>query len=172
MNKRAGRRARSRAKKRAAVEARFDAAPDSVGATPETMAKLEEDPLQRMAAAGMIDSAGERAAEEIKYVFLAVCRDVIARTMRPTIAYARGRFEIPDDLATAHAERYLPWCRAQRPRVVEATIDLVVERRLPRSGLLLDLVADALADYARRMEGKGGAGGGLGPPRRPYPPAD
>jgi hypothetical protein len=133
-----------------------DITPDSIGATPETRAKLLEDPLQRMVAAGMVDSAGERAAEEIKCVFLAICRDVIGKTMRHGM-YARGKFEISDDLAHAHADRYLPWCRGNRPSIVEATIDLVVERKPPRSGLILDGVADALADYANRFDRRDGA---------------
>jgi hypothetical protein len=111
-----------------------------------------------MAIAGMIDSAGERAAEEIKCVFLAICRDVIRKTMRPSIVYARGKFEIPDDLAQAHAERYLPWCRDHRRQIVEATIDLVVERKPPATGLVLEAVADALADYAKRFDRKDGTG--------------
>ena len=160
--KHAKNRAKQQAKQRSkqggtGAAARIDYLPEDVGATPETRAKLEEDPLHRMAVAGMIDSAGERAAEEIKCVFLAICRDVIGKTMRPGV-YARAKFEISDDLAHAHADRYLPWCRGNRPPIVEATIDLVVERKLPRSGLILDAVADALADYASRFDRKGRAG--------------
>lgn len=129
---------------------------EMVGATPETRAKLSDDPLQRMAMAGMIDSAGERAAEEIKSVFLTICHDVIGKTMRHGL-YARGKFEISDDLASAHADRYLPWCRSHRSAIVEATIDLVVERKPPRSGLVLNAVAAALADYANRFDAKGRA---------------
>ena len=76
----AKKRARQQAKQRNkqgvadAVDHR-DAMVATVGATPETRAKLEEDPLHRMALAGMIDSAAERAAEEIKCVFLAICRE-------------------------------------------------------------------------------------------------
>ncbi len=156
--KRARRQAKQRNKQGVADAADHrDAMVATVGATLETRAKLKEDPLHRMALAGMIDSAAERAAEEIKCVFLAVCRDVIAKTMRPGLVYSRGKFEIPDDLAHAHADRYLPWCRANRPAIVEATIDLVVERRPPQSGLVLNAVADALADYARRFDRQGGA---------------
>ncbi len=160
--KHANKRAKQQAKQRnkqggTGAAARIDAMPETIGATPQTSAKLEEDPLQRMVAAGMIDSAGERAAEEIKCVFLAICRDVIGKTMRPGV-YTRGKFEISDDLAHAHADRYLPWCRTNRPPIVEATIDLVVERKPPKSGLILDAVAVALADYARRFDRKGRAG--------------
>lgn len=164
MKKYARKRAKQQARQRnkqggGGAAARIDVMPGDTGATPETRAKLEEDPLHRMVAAGMVDSAGERAAEEIKCVFLAICRDVIGKTMRHGV-YARGKFEISDDLAHAHADRYLPWCRAHRPAVIEATIDLVVERKPPRSGLILDGVADALADYANRFDRKGGEGDG------------
>lgn len=126
----------------------------SSGATSQTRAKLEEDPLQKLVAAGLIDSAGERAAEEIKCVFLAVCRDVIAKTMRHGV-YAKARFEISDELANAHSRRYLPWCRANRPSVVEATIDLVIDRKLPHSKFILTAICRAFADYAVRFDTAG-----------------
>lgn len=164
--KRAKQQARQRNKQdRTGAARRIDVSPEGIGATPETRAKLEADPLHGMAVAGMIDSAAERAAEEIKCVFMAICRDVIGKTMRHGM-YARGKFEISDDLAHAHADRYLPWCRANRRQIVEATIDLVVDRKLPGSGLVLAAVANALADYASRFEGKGGVGDGLRSGRR------
>ena len=125
--------------------------PDLIPPTPETKAKLEADPLRMMVEKGLIDSAGERAANEIAAVFYSVCRGVM-RHAKPLGPYTPGIFEMADEIAEAHALRYLPWCRDNRPQTVSATIDLVVDRVAPKEGAVRDAVADALADYARRFE--------------------
>lgn len=124
---------------------------ERVEPTPETLAKKQDDPLQKMVEDKLLDSAGERAAEEIKNVYLAVCREVI-NLSRPMGPHSPSRYEMSDDIAEAHATRYLPWSRSNRRQIVEATIDLVVERTEPRSGLLRQAVGRALTDYARRFD--------------------
>ena len=143
--------------RRAARRARQDVdvmerEPIETGGTPETIAKLQPDPLQKMVQAGLIDSGGERAAEEIKCVYLAICRDVVSKNMQAN-GTARGRYRMSEELDRAHAETYLPWTRENRKSAVESTIDLCVDRKDPMSSLAENAIAHALMDYARRMLG-------------------
>lgn len=125
-------------------------AADRVRPTPETVAHLEPDPLQDLVGAGLIDAAGERAAQEIMLVYCAVCRGVM-RQSRPLGPYTPGVFDMSEDIAEAHARRYLPWARATRRQTVQATIDLVVDRLSPPTGPVRTAVIEALDDYARRF---------------------
>lgn len=141
--------ARGRRKRREPVRVE-----DRVEATPETTAKLTADPLMAMVEAGQVDSAGERAASEIRAVYLAVCRAVM---VRPTnlggefCAPSRGKpAEIPESLARAHAERYLPWTRDHDPETLDDLLRVVVERE-PIAPWRRHDIAVALDDYARRM---------------------
>lgn len=129
--------------------------PERIGPTPETQAKLEPDPLGDMVAAGLIDSAGERAAQEIFKVYQAVCGCVM-RQSRPLGPYTPGVFDMPDEIAKAHVLRYLPWARATRRQTVVSVIDLVVDRRPPESSIVREAVTAALADYARQFDGQNG----------------
>lgn len=120
------------------------------GPTPETLAHLEPDPLHDLVDAGLIDAAGERAAQEIMQVYCAVCRGVM-RQSRPLGPYTPGVFDMPEDIAEAHKLRYLPWARATRRQTVQAVIDLVIDRLSPSSGPVRQAVIEALDDYARRF---------------------
>ena len=125
--------------------------PPPVPPTPETVAKLGPDPLRVLVDQGLIDSDGERAAHQIRVVYLAVTRAVLAMAHPPGDDPARGRYEMPDDMARAYTDLYKPWVAAQGPAVVDAVLTLVVDRQaIPRSKV--GQVVDALGDYAQRME--------------------
>lgn len=139
-------------KKRRKPQRRERPEPRRVGPTPETRAKALDDPLQQLVTDGKIDAAGERAAEEIRRVFLAVCRDVMAKISRP-VPMAGGKAEMSDELDIAHSDRYLPWVRDTARNVVAATLDLVLERRKP-AAFMEAAICRALQDYARRFDQK------------------
>jgi len=131
--------------------ARRPVAEERVGATIETAAKLTEDPLFRILALyGRGDAALERAAGEIKAIYGAVCKGLFKRGHALGERLGNAKAEMPDTLAKAHAERYLPWANANHPRVVDATLRVVWDRDdVPT--IYYQPVAAALADYARRM---------------------
>ena len=122
---------------------------EKVEPTPETKAKLVDDPFQKLVEAGNIDAAGERAAEEIRRVFMAICRDVMAKISRPA-PMAAGKVDMSDDLAEAHAERYLPWVRETGRNTVSATLDLLLEGRKPDEFSEI-AICQALQNYAKRF---------------------
>jgi hypothetical protein len=135
---------------------------DYVSATPETLAKLRPDPLLALFEAyGGGDRALERAADEIRAVYLAICGMLMAvgRTGSGPAARSGGRQgrssavaprQIAPFLAWAHSETYLPWAQETSRRTLEALIDLVIERRVIHPDLAAP-VARALGDYAARM---------------------
>lgn len=130
---------------------------DFTGPTPETLAKLRQDPLLALferydREAGGEERMLERAADEIRAIYLAVCGMLMAG-IGGGHRYGQGpggRREIPPFLAWAHAETYLPWANALKRGTLEATIDLVVDRAVVHPDLYI-AVAAALADYAGRM---------------------
>jgi len=121
------------------------------GATPETASKLRPDPLQVLMRTANMGPAEERAAAEIRSVYLAVCRDVMGRVMSwtPPGVDGRGREEMPNGLAVAHAVRFRPWSVAWR-KYTTPILRLVVEREDPGMAFR-PMVVMALRDYARRM---------------------
>lgn len=140
---------------------RAASASDHVAATPETLAKLRPDPLLALlsAFAHVGDTVGiralERAADEIRAVYLAVCGMMMAG-VGGAHHYGQGpggRREIPAFLAWAHAETYLPWAQGHRRVILDATIGLVVDRHVIHPDLV-NAVAGALADYAKRMRSR------------------
>ena len=134
---------------------------DWVGPTPETLAKLRQDPL--LALFERYDMAGggeegmlERAADEVRAIYLAVCGMLMAG-VGGGHRYGQGpggRREIPPFLAWAHAETYLPWANGLKRGTLEAVIDLVVDRTVIHPDFYV-AVAVALADYAGRMRRRG-----------------
>lgn len=134
---------------------------DCVGPTPETLAKLRQDPLlalfERYESQNDGDEGAlERAADEIRAVYLAVCGMLMAG-VGGGHRYGQGpggRREIPPFLAWAHARTYLPWANATKRTTLEAVINLVVERNLVHPDLCIAAAA-ALADYAGRMRRRG-----------------
>lgn len=117
--------------------------------TAETRAKLKPDPLQRIVEEGLLDSAGQRAAEEIRAVWLALTLEV-RRKNKVLGTPDAGKVEMPDQLAEAHATRYLPWVRETNSEIVDLTIGLLVDRReLTPWGCRI--CAGAITNYARRM---------------------
>ena len=107
---------------------------DHVGPTPETLAKLRQDPLLALferydGGTGSEEGALERAADEIRAVYLAVCGMLMAG-IGGGHRYGQGpgvRREIPPFLAWAHGRTYLPWANSLKRTTLEAVIDLVVE---------------------------------------------
>ena len=140
---------------------------DFIGPTPETLAKLRQDPLLALfqrydsgtgGTGGECGGEGalERAADEIRAIYLAVCGMLMAgvggRHRYGEGPGARGSTtrDIPPFLAWAHAQTYTPWADSIKRTTLEAVIDLVVERNLTHPDRTI-AVADALADYARRL---------------------
>jgi hypothetical protein len=121
------------------------------------LAKLRQDPLLALferydREAGGEEKMLERAADEIRAIYLAVCGMLMAG-VGGGHRYGQGpggRREIPPFLAWAHAETYLPWANALKRGTLEAAIDLVVDRVVIHPDLY-SAVAAALADYAGRM---------------------
>lgn len=127
---------------------------DAVGPTPETLAKLRPDPLLALLSTyGEGDGALERAADEIRAIYLAVCGMLMAGIGgRHGYGRARGgRRDIPPFLAWAHSETYLPWADGARRATLEAVIDLVVDRHHVHPNAA-SAAAGALVDYAERMK--------------------
>lgn len=134
---------------------------DFIGPTPETLAKLRQDPLLALferydsVNSGDGETVLEHAADEIRAIYLAVYGMLMAgvggRHRYGEGPGARGSTtrDIPPFLAWAHAQTYTPWANAIKRTTLEAVIDLVVERNLIHPDRSI-AVADALADYARR----------------------
>jgi len=119
------------------------------GPTPETLVKLQPDPLLALLRVhGGGDIALEHAADEIRAIFLAVCGRLMAGT-----GGLGGGGEMPDFLAWAHGSTYLPWARSLKHEAMEAIIDIVVDRRAVRADLAAR-AAGALDAYARRMKSR------------------
>ena len=141
-------------KRRRGAAARRD---NFVGPTPETLAKLRQDPLlalfERYESDGCGDeNALERAADEIRAIYLAVYGMLMAG-VGGRHRYGEGpggRRDIPPFLAWAHAQTYTPWANGIKRTTLEAVIDLVVERNLIGPDRTIS-VAEALGDYARRL---------------------
>jgi hypothetical protein len=131
---------------------------DHVGPTPETLAKLRQDPLlallERYDSDSAVDDRGalEKAANEIRAVYIAVCGMLMAG-IGGGHRYGQGpggRREIPPFIAWVHAETYRPWASGTKRATLEAVIDLVVDRAVIHPDLY-PAAAAALADYAARM---------------------
>lgn len=98
----------------------------------------------------LIDMQAEQAGDEIRAVYMAVCRSVIRTARMADSAGGGGMPDIPDALARAHALRYLPWVQRVGPRVADAVISVVVDRHWSGRATPGE-VADALTDYAHHM---------------------
>lgn len=150
--------AKTAARKRRGRPARQD---DDVGPTPETLAKLRQDPLLALferydARVGSEEGTLERAADEIRAVYLAVCGMLMAG-IGGGHRYGQGpggRREIPPFLAWVHAQTYLPWANSLKRTTLEAVIDLVIDRTVVHPDRAI-AAAGALADYAQRMRRRG-----------------
>jgi hypothetical protein len=118
--------------------------------TPETVAKQRPDPLKALADLGRLDGAGLAAAYEIRDVYTAVCRDAMMTGMSYTRSSGGRRAEIPEELARAHARRYLPWVAETGSRIVDAVLRVVVEGE-PPGGASEGEICRALRRYAGRM---------------------
>lgn len=137
---------------------------ERVEPTPETLAKLEPDPLQALldghvgrdlpkeererAERERVEM--ERATDEIRAVYHAVVRAVMRKPPSFGDRIAMGKREMPGHLAWAHSKTYLPWAQSQHPRVMEACIDIIIDRRPVYRAFNLEVIA-ALRDYAKRM---------------------
>lgn len=146
-------------KRRRGRPARWD---EHVGPTPETLAKLRQDPLLALfarydaGAGGDGEGVLERAADEIRAIYLALCGMLMAG-VGGGHRYGQGpggHREIAPFLAWAHAQTYRPWANSTQRSTLEAVIDLVVERNAIHPDLCAAVVA-ALADYAVRLRHRG-----------------
>ena len=120
--------------------------------TPETALKLTPDPLRALVEAKAIGTEEESAADEIRRVYLAVVRGVMARQFDPSRIGLGGRSEMPEWLAAAHAQTYVPWA-SRWSHDVQHVITLVVDRE-PMPALHTAVAVNLLRDYARRMGGR------------------
>lgn len=114
-----------------------------LGPTPETLAKLVPDPLEILLVD--CDVALERAASEIRAIYLAVCAKLMGG-----LGGGSGK-PMSDFVAWAHAETYLPWARGLHRLTMEAVIDIVVDRHHIHP-TFHPSVTFALESYARRMK--------------------
>ena len=117
---------------------------DRSSPTPETVAKLQSDPLEAL----KLEPDLEKSADEIKRV----CHVVYGKTLMHLSSlerFEKGVTIMPDWIAEAHSERFLPWARSISASGVEATVDICLHRReSPGNG---NLVIRALSDYAKRF---------------------
>lgn len=129
------------------------------GPTPETLAKLQPDPLQMLLDGDAAREARcgkarlEEAADEIRAVYMAVIRAVMWK--RPSLGGGGGGVpEIPARLAWAHFQTYLPWANHWgHSKVLEAVIDVVVDR-YQTTAASHQMIVLALGDYAKRMRAR------------------
>ncbi len=127
--------------------------------TPEARAKIDGDPLQDLLLRAWAHlppdhetwnrQAAERAAEEIRAVYTAIVRGLMAGAMKYG-ELSVGKTEIGDALAHHHSDRYLPWVRSVGPILADAVIQVVVDRNWI-TPLNYARVGRALLDYAGRM---------------------
>lgn len=126
-----------------------------IAPTPETKAKMTADPLRVMVEKGFIDAngkrryltpEGEQSVDEIRKIWFAVCREVMSKGMSFG-REPRGRAEMPEWIARAHAKVFLPWAEAHKGQM-DLILSVVVDRLEP-DAWLCHVVADALYDYAR-----------------------
>lgn len=115
--------------------------------TDETRSRLQADPLFELLKGQ--DASLERAADEIRAVYSAVVREVMHKNSS-LYALDAGKPVIPDELAYAHAERYLPWVAATGPTMVDIVLKVLVDRYDCPPGLE-EPIRRRLHDYARRM---------------------
>lgn len=98
--------------------------------TDETRARLRPDPILVMIAKGLVDTAQERAASEIRQVYLAITQGLWLKNRVP--GQITGiREELSDEMAEAYSKRYYPWVQRVNSDVVDATLRLCVEREEP-----------------------------------------
>jgi hypothetical protein len=100
-----------------------------------------------------LSAAGESAASEIRAVFLAIVRGCMTARMK-AMAEPAGGDDIPQWIADAHAERYLPWAKRLAPGVLAAVIDLVVDKIVPGDDLVAQEVLTAIEAYGAAMSHK------------------
>lgn len=103
-----------------------------------------------MARRKLIDMQAEQAGDEIRAVYLAICRSVIRTARMADSSTGGGMPDIPDALARAHATRYLPWVQRVGRRVADSVISVVVDRHWTGKATPCE-IADALTDYAHHM---------------------
>ena len=105
-------------------------------ATPELLVKpRSRDPIQMLLEKNKLDTNQERAAREIAKVYQAVVAALMAKISRLGIGRGpkhRGSPEdqMPEEIATWHHDRYLPWARAlaqkddiSLPLVIDVAVD-------------------------------------------------
>ena len=116
---------------------------DRILPTPETKAKLTDDPLWPIV---QPNSALQDAAEEIGKIWFALTKQLFSKGMTYERREAGKAAEMPEGLAWAHAHVYVPWS-LHWGRVAGEVIDIVVDRQPVAEP---ERVRDALRDYARR----------------------
>jgi len=127
---------------------------DRVDPTPETLSKLEDDPLYILtrwdgSTPPLLDSAGENAAQEIKSVYNAIVRNVTLKisSFDRIAGYAP---EIPDRLSQAYSNRYKLWVSEVGSDTVDLVLRVIVDRQpVPKSAY--SLISQAIRNYAKLM---------------------
>jgi len=111
--------------------------------TPETVSKLAYDPLEKL----NLNPDQERAADEI----YRIVRSIYGKTMVHLASLDRfdgGLAIIPDNMARAHAERFLPWSRGNSASSISAALSIILDRELKPG--TETMVRIALSDYVKR----------------------
>jgi len=127
--------------------------PDFVGATPETLAHAAAappDPILALVECSppLLDSACERAIDEIRHVRNAIVYQLEAKSNRLDNR-AHGVSEMSDEIAHAHQTRYLPWSRDIGRIVLDIVLKMIMEGVPP--GIFERRAVDAIKQYARRL---------------------
>ena len=121
------------------------------GPTVETLrhaAAASPDPILALVEIGFLDSACERAIDEIRHVRNAICYQLEAKSNRLS-NQAHGVSEMSDEMARAHKERYLPWSREIGRIVLDIVLKMIMDAEPP--GIFEQRVVDAIKGYARRL---------------------
>lgn len=125
---------------------------DAVGPTPQTVAKLRRDVVERLREEGRLSEEQARAAAEIRRVWEAFGRGLFPRTRdldRPRQPHG-GMFVDPVESLTDTEERiwrlrYRPWAREMSVEIVAGIV------RVSRLQIVLDVVVDNFG--VRQVEG-------------------
>jgi len=147
----------ARDRKRAARKRDAVISSDRFGATPETRQRMTQDPLWLMwrpedGGKKLLGPGGIDAADEIIRVYKSRYRIRVHQSQYgPEFGMPSGQDndgDISEALVTAYHRRYLPWVRRTDRRVLEVTINLLLDREdTPRP--VLEVIAAAIMDYMR-----------------------
>lgn len=99
---------------------------DRISPTPETAAKLRPDVVWTLFERGFLTAAGEKAARDIRDIYLAVVAELMPSKMRLSSEHS-GKFILTDEMAEKYADVYQPWARSIDRQVIDNVVTLVVD---------------------------------------------